>query len=479
LCEYQEEKVIREAGGNGIGSTRTGWTGVRVALLLALPFLMLGSSALAATSSAATHNVQPSITGPALDAAEAKRKDLFKRMLADPSNVDLALQYADLSAQVGDLEGAISTLERLLIFAPKVAQLNYELGVLYWRLGAYEQAAANFKAAAAAPDATPEMKTQAAAYIAAADKQVAGDFTTGNFTVGARYQTNANGGVQSANVSLNGVPFQVNDAAKAAPDANGFLATNIHASKDLAAQGDRFDFDLNLYGALQRTQGDLNTLAGEVQVGPVYNLERYSIKDATLGIYGILSGVALGGAPYLYTLGAGTVLTNNPGPTTVLHSRLEYRYETYVNSTARPAVSTTTGGRTRLTEDASVRANDWLSFYGSIYGERKGAQSALLADWEGGASVGTTLSLGGGDQKRPVTIDLSAGLTGRIFDAPDPVFSTSRRIDRAGYVQGVVSLPLGDSVSAVATANYSKQISNYDLHTFDDLSVSLALSKGF
>ena len=465
---------------SGMGMAAIVKIGVRWGVILTLPLsLLIGSPAIAAAQSTATHNVLPTVRGAELDAAEVKRQALFKQMLADPGNVDLALQYADLSSQVGDLEGAISTLERLLIFAPKVAQLNYELGILYWRLGAYEQASTNFKAAAAAPDATPEIKTQAAAYIAAGDKQVAGDYTTGSFSVGARYQTNANGGVQSSTVSLNGIPFQVNDAAMAAPDSNGFLATSIHASHDLAAQGDRLDLDVDLYAALQRQQGDINTLAGEIQFGPVYNLERYSIKDATLGIYGIASAVGLGGVPYLYTLGAGTVLTATPSPTTAFHSRLEYRYETYLNSVARPTVSTTTGGRTRLTEDASVQANEWLSFYGSIYGERKGAQSALLADWEGGGAVGATLSLGATDQKRPMTIDLSLGVTGRIYDAADPLFSTARRLDKAAYVQGVVSVPFGDTVSAVATANYSKQTSNYDLHTYDDLSVSLALSKGF
>ena len=100
---------------------------VRWAMLFALPLLLsIGSQAFAATHFT-THNVLPTIRGADLDAAEAKRQVLFKQMLADPGNVELALQYADLSSQVGDLEGAISTLERLLIFAPKVAQLNYEL----------------------------------------------------------------------------------------------------------------------------------------------------------------------------------------------------------------------------------------------------------------------------------------------------------------------------------------------------------------
>src|SRR5262249_3866057 len=154
----------------------------------------------------------------------------FKQMLADPGNVQLALKYAELSSQVGDLEGAVSTLERLLIFAPKVARLNFELGVLYVRLGAYDQAVADFEAAEGSPDVTPEIKSQAAAYIAASNKRIAGDFTTGSVSLGARYQTNANGGVDSSTILLNGIPFTVDPSAMASPDSNLFLSGNLHAS---------------------------------------------------------------------------------------------------------------------------------------------------------------------------------------------------------------------------------------------------------
>ena len=34
-------------------------------------------------------------------------------MLQDPSNLDVAFEYASLSSQVGDYEAAISTLERM------------------------------------------------------------------------------------------------------------------------------------------------------------------------------------------------------------------------------------------------------------------------------------------------------------------------------------------------------------------------------
>jgi Flp pilus assembly protein TadD len=67
-----------------------------------------------------------------------RRQDLLRLMLQDPSNLDVAVEYASLSSQVGDYEAAVSTLERMLIFAPNTPRLQLELGILYYRLGSYE-----------------------------------------------------------------------------------------------------------------------------------------------------------------------------------------------------------------------------------------------------------------------------------------------------------------------------------------------------
>ena len=83
---------------------------------------------------------------------QARREVLFNAMLQRPDNLDAAFEYAALSAQVGDLEAAISTLERMLIFAPGLPRLQLELGVLYYRMAAFETARGYFEAAIAAPD---------------------------------------------------------------------------------------------------------------------------------------------------------------------------------------------------------------------------------------------------------------------------------------------------------------------------------------
>jgi len=413
--------------------------------------------------------------------AEASRQALFQKMMTAPSNVDIALQYAALSAQMGDLEGAVSTLERLLIFAPHVARLNFELGVLYYKLGAFDAATGYFNAAIASGDATAGIKAQSAAYIAAGARNTAADVTTASAMLGARYQSNANGGVSSGIVHLNGVEFTLNDAAMADPDANAFASFSGHLSHDLASQGDKFDADIALYASLYDKHFELNTAAGEMDFGPVFNLERFGLSHTRQQVYGILGAVSLKGDPYLYTAGVGTVVIHDFDPAMQGDVRFEYRYEDYQNSDYRPSVSDMTGGRARLSGDLKRQLNDRVTAYGQVFGERKDANAGDQANWQVGGVMGTTIRIDPpiANAAGPWSIDLQLGLESRDYDVADPMISTTPRHDTEAFAQGALTVPFAPGWSAVGTLGYRKVNSSYDLYSYDDVSTSLAIMKSF
>ena len=116
----------------------TGWT--KWATALAVAGLALVEAAPAIAEGDTTVAVQR--LGP--PEVEARREALLQQMIARPSDLDLAFEYAQLSAQVGDYEGAVSTLERMLIYAPNTPRLQLELGILYYKLGSYEVARTYF-----------------------------------------------------------------------------------------------------------------------------------------------------------------------------------------------------------------------------------------------------------------------------------------------------------------------------------------------
>ena len=455
--------------------------GGRLALAGLTALLAIGAAGMASTMAQAASNVTPQLQGTALTAAESRRQQLFAQMLSDPGNVAVTLEYAKLSSEVGDLEGAVSALERLAIFAPELGQIKFELGVLYLRLAAYDLAASDFKAAAAAPDATPDLKARAAAFLAGIDRQTAGDKLTGAIVLGAQYQTNANGGTDNRLIELGGIPVTLSDSAMARPDTNGFISGNLHYSHDLASQGDRIDADLAAFGSLYAQLSEIDTAAVEARLGPVFNLQRFGIAHSTLGIYAIGGAMEVQQSPYRYTLGAGAVVTADFDSQTQAHVRLEYRYEDFINSSARPTVSQMTGNRTRLSTDLGHAVTDWLSLSAVLYGERKDATVGYDADWEAGATLGTTIRFKGpvADQARPWSLDMSVGVIEREFDAPDTSMSTDRRHDDEANAQATLTVPIGDTWSGLGTVAYRTVLSNYDIYTLDDISTSLAVMKKF
>jgi Flp pilus assembly protein TadD len=131
----------------------TGWT--RWAIALAVAALVASAATPAFATSAATSSAVTQWL-PTEETA-ARREALLKQMIARPNDLDLAFEYANLCSQAGDYEGAISTLERMLIYAPNTPRLQLELGVLYYKIGAYDVARNYFEQALANPKLPPEV----------------------------------------------------------------------------------------------------------------------------------------------------------------------------------------------------------------------------------------------------------------------------------------------------------------------------------
>jgi tetratricopeptide (TPR) repeat protein len=116
---------------------------------------------------------------------------LFEGMLNRPTDINNAIQYATSSAASGDIESAISTYEQLRYYNPKVAATRFQLGVLYYQLGSYDEARGYLETALQMPDITPDLAAQAQALLEIIDKKLQVDQFTGFAQTGLRYQTNA------------------------------------------------------------------------------------------------------------------------------------------------------------------------------------------------------------------------------------------------------------------------------------------------
>ena len=217
-----------------------GWRTAAIALAIAIFAMCAGTPVFAGDTTVAVQRLGP-------PAVEARREALLQQMIASPSDLDLAFEYAQLSSQVGDYEGAISALERVLIYAPNTPRIQLELGILYYRLGAYEVARSYFEQALANPSVPPSVAAQIRLYLQqlalAADPP---PFSATWFSA-IRWESNANPGPGTQSVTLNGIDFTLDQQSVG---RSGWSALNIgtlHYAWDLKNQGDRLEFDALAY----------------------------------------------------------------------------------------------------------------------------------------------------------------------------------------------------------------------------------------
>ena len=174
-------------------------------------------------------------------------------MLQDPSNLDVAVEYASLSSQVGDYEAAVSTLERMLIFAPNTPRLELELGILATRSRAAISRFANL-------NVPPEIAAKVRLYLQRLAIEAQPPPFSATIFSGIRWERNANSAPASQAVTLNGIDFTLDTQSVAAPDWSAVNIGTMHYGYDLKNQGDRIEFDAITYNAdyFHLTDIDLN-----------------------------------------------------------------------------------------------------------------------------------------------------------------------------------------------------------------------------
>lgn len=90
----------------------------------------------------------------------------FNKMLDDPSNIDLTMEYANIAIQMEDYESAIPALERILLFNPQLPRIKQKLGVLYYKLNSFEMAKSYLNDALSSNNVPKEVADKANEYLA-------------------------------------------------------------------------------------------------------------------------------------------------------------------------------------------------------------------------------------------------------------------------------------------------------------------------
>jgi hypothetical protein len=460
----------------GVG--RLNSTGRLVARFGALCFAGLLS---AAVSQAAP--VPASTTATSADSIaviQARRDLLFKRMLANPADLDAAFEYATLSAQAGDLEAAVSTLERMLIFSPGLPRIQLELGALYYRLGAFEISRGYFVDATAGPEVPPEVRERVTVFLSAIERANKRHFWSTRVFSGVKWETNANAGPNSGDVDLRGITFTLEDSATANADHSLVLSANTHYAYVLGKQGDRIEADLVLYSSSHEEQKQVDLQVAEMTLGPSFSLKRFGLGNAVLGTYGIANLILLGEDPYFYTGGAGVRLAAKPTAGTRVDIKSEARRQWYETSEERPNAKDRDGDEYRNSVALAWQVASWLQLSaGGMYNDRD-VEAEWLDRIEYGAYGAVGLALGSPFGELPWILSMAGGYTWRDYEDPDTTINlTDPQKDREYWARAGLAVPLTSWLALTSQVEYRNVKSNYDTATYDNLAATVGLSGRF
>jgi hypothetical protein len=234
---------------------------------------------------------------------EADLDRAFAAVIADPSNLDASFEYARIAAALGDFEGAVSSLERMLIFNPKLPRVHVELGVLYFRLRSFEAARSYFDQALAFPDVPDIVRERVNLYIKQIEEAAAQHRFAFSVSGGLRYQSNANS-APGTNILVIDLPAQLDPEFRKTSDFNVFVSGRMRHHFDFGGQrGDLMETNVSVYGSHQFEVDNLDVGFLELETGPILHIAPASgitVRPFLLGSF-----LMLGEDPYQGSVGAG------------------------------------------------------------------------------------------------------------------------------------------------------------------------------
>lgn len=441
----------------------------RVAAVLAMA---ITSTSLNATKAFAAETTASE--APPSSAAVATRDALFRRSLKAPTDLALAMAYAQSCVAVHDYEGAIGVLERVLYFVPGDKAVQAQLGLLYAQLSSHQMAKQYFDAALDGDRLDPKLRAKIATIEPVANDAIAGYRLFGTLQAGLRYQTNAAFNPNSNILRLTNQDYILTHPRDQGGDGNGFQLVQIGFDYDLGNQrGDLIETRIAAYATQQFRFTDLNVGLYDVTSGPRFflggGLPGWSVKPYAAGGQAFLAGQR-----YLSSGGAGVVVDMPVMPTILLQPGAEVRRVSFSNVSVFSSLNSGDTATASLAGTATLAP--WLSVSGRLYYTRNSAALAYQSLDNYAEELALVAQL-----PAPLPIVAPAWSVSPYvkilqsrFDAPNPFIDAgTRRRDTETQIGIALDTPIDarfDVVTNVQYAQVASTIPNYRLRNFSILS---------
>lgn len=182
---------------------------------------------------AVAQNVNPTIIDKEeLEKTQKERGRIFSEIIDQPTNMDNLFKYANLSILVGDLEAAVGIFEQMLIYNEELPRIRLELGVLYYRLGAFTTAKSYLESVKLynPPDQVLENVNN---FLSAIDDSEQTFKFSSVMGTSITRSSNANSGLDADIINIAGYPFLVSPETKQQPDFSRSLSYTLSVNHDL------------------------------------------------------------------------------------------------------------------------------------------------------------------------------------------------------------------------------------------------------
>ena len=234
-----------------------------------------------------SQNVPPSITDPEeLEATQIERQKIFDSIIEDPTNLENLFNYANLSILVGDLEAAIGIFEQMLIYKPDLPRIKLELGVLYFRLGAYASAK-RYLDDIKNYDPPKEVQEKVKVFLEQIENETKLFKTQSVLSIGMGLSGNANAGLDTDVVTVVGDlgAIDLNISNKPKSDIYFSTAFSSQITQDLRhPRGDTLNYVISLSRQAYRDFSNFDSSTGVFSLNRKFNMlddEKLALTNQT------------------------------------------------------------------------------------------------------------------------------------------------------------------------------------------------------
>jgi hypothetical protein len=416
----------------------------------------------------------------AQDASEAELRArynaLFQQTVREPGNLDVAFQFAETATRLGEFEEAIGTFERMLLFNPDLPRVRLELGILYFRLGSYEQARVYLETIGNRTDLPREVRERVDEFLAEARRRVRPHQFDVLLQTGVRYQTNANAGPSSEVVRVFGQDATLGESFRRRGDWNAFIQGSVRHVFDLGRQsGDVIETNVAFYQAWQFRESRVDVGLIEVSSGPRLQIDSERLPGWTIRPYILGNFVGLGRDPYLATGGGGVAIGVPVARTASAEIGVEHRQRHYLNGPSFPTVNQQSGGVTAVYGGVNARFTPDLQGYARISIANNDARENFFSSLGYMADLGVVWDFDAPfiQLRRKITATANVGITHTQYRAANPNFDpTRRRRDREWRLGFGLEVPITEGVGFFGLFQYQTVDSNIPNFRNDNIAVS-------